>query len=52
MILRCVEEPGRGIAARALPARNDGAGQRLEPAIDFGVEAESRASLTCLSISL
>ena len=40
-MLRCVEEAGRGIAARALPARNDGAGRWVEPAIDLGVEAET-----------
>src|SRR6185437_10361325 len=40
LVLQRVEEAGRGITARSLPARNDGAGRLIELAVHPGVEAE------------
>src|SRR5450631_2667516 len=40
-MLERVEEAGLGIAARPLPARDDGAGRLVELSVDLGVEAET-----------
>ena len=40
MLLR-VEEASLGIAARCLPARDEGAGWLVEPTADLGIEAET-----------
>src|SRR5450759_1591034 len=40
-MLKRVEKAGLGIAARALPARDDGAGRLVELSVDLGVEAET-----------
>jgi len=41
LMLQCVEETRPGIATCRLPARDDGAGRRVEPPVDPGVEAET-----------
>lgn len=40
-MLQRVEEASPGIAARGLPARDDGAGRLVEPTADLGIEAET-----------
>src|SRR3984957_7080938 len=40
-MLQRVEEAGLGIAACSLPARDDGAGRLVEPAVNLGVEDET-----------
>ena len=40
-MLERVEEAGPGIAACPLPARDDGAGRRVELSVDLGLEAET-----------
>src|SRR5450759_260224 len=40
-MLKRVEKAGLGIAACALPARNDGAGRLVELSVDLGIEAET-----------
>src|SRR3979411_1399359 len=40
-MLQRVEEAGLGIAARALPARDDGAGRLVTLSVDLSVEAET-----------
>src|ERR1700719_3411468 len=40
-MLERVEEAGPAIAACPLPARDDGAGRRVELSVDLGVEAET-----------
>src|SRR5450432_3126123 len=52
-MLQRVEEAGLGIAARRLPARDDGAGRRVELSVDLGVEAEtSQPALHVATLSL
>src|SRR6478752_6989723 len=53
MMLHRVEKASLGIAARCLPARDDGAGRLVEPAADLGIEAETgQPSLDVATLSL
>src|SRR5712671_2435695 len=52
-MLRRIEEARPGIAACRLPAREDGAGWRVDPPVGLGVEAEAgQSALHVATLSL